>query len=67
MVRTSLKHSSHIQFWGVQGGEQLDDAGAAALAALLAQLRGPQAPGAAPAECRTVSAESMADIFTVRR
>ena len=51
---------------GEQGVEQLDDAGAGAVAALLSILRGRQAPGAAPLNCRTVTADFIADIFTVR-
>ena len=50
----------------MQGVEQLDDSGAAAVAALLVLMRGPHAPGAAPLACRVVSVESMADMFTVR-
>ena len=48
-----------------QGVEQLDDAGAGALAALLALVRGPQAPGAAASHCRVVTADFMADVYTV--
>ncbi len=48
-----------------QGVEQLDDVGASALAVLLALVRGPQAPGAAPSQCRVVTVDFICDVYTV--
>jgi len=50
----------------VQGGAQLSEEGAAALAAMLASIRGPGAPGTTPAECKHVTPAFLADFNAVR-
>ena len=55
----------HLRGFAAQGVEQLDDAGAGALAALLALVHGPHAPGAAASHCRTVTVGFIADVYTV--
>jgi len=50
----------------VQGGAQLSEEGAAALAAMLATIRGAGAPGTTPAACKHVTPAFLADFNAVR-
>jgi len=49
-----------------QGTTQLSEAGAAAIAALLAMLRGPDDPAAQPSACGVVTVSSLCDLYMVR-
>ena len=50
-----------------QGTTQLSEAGAAAIAALLAMLRGPDDPAAQPSACGIVAVASLCDLYMVRK
>ncbi len=44
---------------------ELDDEGSQAVAKMLRALRGPDAVGTSPAECRRVTAEALHDVWHV--